>query len=58
MSKKRIENLPFDDYTFIEQRFLLKGLKYSFKIGDKIKIKVASADIGSRKCEFVLANEK
>lgn len=54
----RIENLPFDDYTFIEQRFLLKGLKYSFKIGDKIKIKVASADIGSRKCEFVLANEK
>lgn len=54
----RIENLPFDDYTFIEQRFLLKGLKYSFKIGDKIKIKVASADIGSKKCEFVLANEK
>ncbi len=50
----RIENLPEDDYTFIEQRFLLKGFSNSFKIGDSVKIKVANADIGSRKCEFLL----
>lgn len=53
----RIENLPEDDYTFIEQRFLLKGFSNSFKIGDSIKIQVASADIGSRKCEFLLAKQ-
>ena len=53
----RIENLPKDDYVFVEQRFLLRGLSHSFKIGDPIRIKVAAADIGTRKCEFVLADE-
>ena len=53
----RIENLPKDDYVFVEQRFLLRGLSHSFKIGDPIQIKVAAADIGTRKCEFVLADE-
>ena len=53
----RIENLPPDDYTFIEQKYLLKGERRSFKIGDKIKITVAACDIGARKCEFLLAEE-
>lgn len=51
----RIENLPPDDYAFIEQKYLLKGERRSFKIGDKIKIKVAACDIGTRRCEFLLA---
>lgn len=51
----RIENLPADDYVFVEQRFLLKGERRSFKIGDSIKIKVAACDIGTRRCEFLLA---
>lgn len=53
----RIENLPPDDYAFIEQKYLLKGERRSFKIGDKIKITVAACDIGARKCEFLLAEE-
>ena len=44
-----------DDYVFVEQRYLLKGERRSFKIGDKIKIKVAACDIGTRRCEFLLA---
>lgn len=49
----RIENLPSDDYLFVEQKYLLKGTRRSYKIGDKIKIKVAACDIGARKCEFL-----
>ena len=51
----RIENLPADNYVFVEQKYLLKGERRSFKIGDKIKIKVAACDIGTRRCEFLLA---
>lgn len=51
----KIENLPADDYVFVEQRYLLQGERRSFKIGDMIKIKVAACDIGTRRCEFLLA---
>lgn len=52
----RIENLPRDDYVFVEERYLLKGSRHSYKIGDKIRIKVAACDIGTRKCEFLPAD--
>lgn len=53
----RLENLPADDYVFVEQRYLLKGLARSYKIGDAVKIKVIAADLGTRKCEFALSDE-
>ncbi len=53
----RIENLPPDDYIFIEQKYMLKGERRAFKIGDAIKITVAACDIGTRKCDFLLAEE-
>ena len=53
----KIENLPEDDYVFIEQRFLLQGLSRSFKIGDPLRIRVVAADIGSRRCEFELVRK-
>ena len=52
-----MESLPPDDYVFVEQRYTLKGERRSFKIGDKLKVTVAACDIGSRKCNFVLAEE-
>ena len=52
-----MESLPPDDYVFVEQRYTLKGERRSFKIGDKLKVTVAACDIGSRKCDFVLAEE-
>lgn len=51
----RIENLPQDDYTFVEERYLLKGSHNSYKIGDKCAVKVAACNIGTRRVEFTLA---
>lgn len=48
----RIEVLPQDSYAFIEEKFLLKGIKYSFKIGDPIRIRVAGCDYGNMRVEF------
>ena len=48
----RIETLPQDSYAFIEEKFLLKGIRHSFKIGDPIRIKVAGCDYGNMRVEF------
>ena len=53
----RLENLPEDEYVFAEERYLLKGTKHSYKIGDRMRIIVAACDIGSRRVEFVPAQE-
>ncbi len=53
----KIENLPSDDYAFVEQKYMLKGQRHAFKIGDSIKIIVAACDIGARKCDFLLAED-
>ena len=54
----RVENLPADEYIFIEQRYLLQGARRSYKIGDPLRIRVAGCDIGTRRCEFLLAQEE
>lgn len=48
----RIEVLPKDNYAFIEDKFLLKGIRHSFRIGDPIKIKVVGCDYGDMRVEF------
>lgn len=53
----RIENLPQDDYTFVEERYLLKGSRNSYKIGDKCAVRVAACNIGTRRVEFTLAEK-
>ena len=50
----KIESLPEDEYIFSEERYLLKGARHSYKIGDRCKVKVAGCDIGTRRVEFVL----
>ena len=54
----RLENLPEDEYEYIEERYLLKGKKHSFTIGDALRIKVAACDVGTRRIEFVPAAEQ
>ena len=39
-------------FEFIPERFLLKGSKISFALGEKIKIKVVGADFDRRRAEF------
>ncbi|MCM1545959.1 MAG: ribonuclease R [Clostridiales bacterium] len=50
----RYEALPDDHYFYVPEKFKLYGRKHSFRIGDKVRIKVAACDLGSRKIQFVL----
>ncbi len=52
----RIEDLPEDDYLFFEKALMIKGSKNRFKIGDKVNILIASANIFTRKVDFSLKN--
>lgn len=51
----KIEDLPPDQYLFFERQLKLKGQTYSFSIGQKLKVKLANANIYTRKIDFVLA---
>lgn len=50
----KIEELPEDNYLFYEKALMIKGNKYTFKIGDKITILIANANIFTRKVDFSL----
>lgn len=50
----RCENLPADRYDLIAEKFLLKGKKHSYRLGDGVRVKVAGCDLGSRRVQFVL----
>ena len=49
-----IEDLPADNYEYFEDKFLLKGAKHSFKLGQKVKIKVVDCDLGRLRVLFKL----
>lgn len=53
----KIEDLPQDQYDFIEDKFTLKGYKTSFTIGDKIRVKSIRADILSREIDFAFISK-
>ena len=48
------DTLPDDYYEFIPEKFLLKGRKHSFKLGDKLKIRVDGCDFGRMRVAFSL----
>ena len=49
-----LEDLPRDNYTFYEEKLLLCGGRHSFKLGDKVKVKVADCDLGRMRVLFKL----
>ena len=49
-----IDTLPDDYYEFIPEKFLLKGRKHAFRLGDKIKIRVDGCDFGRMRVMFSL----
>jgi ribonuclease R len=51
----RIECLPADNYFFMEKSLQLKGGVHSYKIGDKVRVKLVSSNIYTRKIDFELA---
>ncbi len=49
-----IDTLPDDYYEFFAEKFLLKGKKNSFRLGDKVKIRVDGCDFGRMRIMFSL----
>lgn len=47
-----IEYLPEDVYEFYEEKFLLKGRRHSYKLGDPLKIRVENCDFGRLRVLF------
>jgi len=52
-----INNLPKDKYKYTEEILSLIGKKHQYNIGDKIEIKVKSADKETRNIDFAIARE-
>ncbi len=50
-----LEDLPNDSYAYYEEKFTLAGSQYSFKLGGKVRIKVADCDLGRMRVIFKLA---
>ena len=50
-----LEYLPEDNYEFFGEKFLLKGRRNSFRLGDKLKIRVDGCDFGRKRVTFSIA---
>ena len=50
----RLEDLPMDRYEFIEDKFMLKGGRNTFALGNKVRVKCVGANILTREVDFVL----
>lgn len=44
-----LEDLPADSYEYVEGKYLLKGTKYRYRIGDNLRVQIASCDLGKMK---------
>ncbi|MBD5632047.1 MAG: ribonuclease R [Clostridia bacterium] len=49
-----LEDLPADRYEYIPEKFLLKGVRRSFRLGDTVRIEVVDCDLGRMKVLFML----
>ncbi len=48
-----LETLPDDSYDFIEEKYLLRGTRNTFRLGERIRIKVSAVDWGARRVHFL-----
>lgn len=49
-----IESLPPDRYEFYPEKYMLKGVKRTFRLGDRIKVLVDGCDLGRMRVMFSL----
>lgn len=47
-----LETLPEDEYEYIEQKYMLRGRNFSFRIGEEIRVRVVSCHFDTRRTEF------
>jgi len=50
----KIETLPLDNYLFFEKSMMLKGARFTYKIGDRVRVKLIAANLYTRKIDFEL----
>ncbi|MGN0805995.1 MAG: ribonuclease R [Candidatus Coproplasma sp.] len=50
----RVDLLPDDCYEYFPERFLLKGRRHSFRLGDSVKVEVVGCDLCTRRIQFSL----
>ena len=48
----RVEDLPDTGFLLFEKQLRLKGQHTSFGVGDRVKVKLVSANIFTRKIDF------
>ena len=48
----RTENLPKDSYIYVENKFMLQGKMYTYKLGDKIRVKLINASPVTKQIDF------
>ena len=48
----KVEDLPDSGFLLFEKQLKLKGQKMSFSVGDKVVVKLVSANIYTRKIDF------
>ena len=49
----RIEDLPDSGFLLFEKQLKLKGSKMTFAVGDRVEVKLVSANIFTRKIDFI-----
>ena len=47
-----VETLPDDGYEFMEARYMLRGTKNTFSLGEQISVMVTGLDWGARRVQF------
>ncbi len=47
-----IETLPDDAYTLVEERYLLRGVRHTFRLGERLRVRVTGVDWGARRVQF------
>ena len=50
----RLDNLPKDNYEFVESKYLLKGDRCSYTLGQEVAIEVIACDIENRRVTFMV----
>ncbi len=53
-----IETLPDDFYEFLEEKRILQGRQHTFRLGEKLRIKVAGVDFGAKRPIFALLEKR
>ena len=51
-----IETLPADSYEFVAEKFLLKGKRHAFRLGDRVSVRVDNCDYGKMRVMFNITN--